>query len=164
MATVPTTKPGNRIGMDKQKPPRRDEGARMDSALHQRESEPFALTADRTKRTANTDMGVHPRADVAPARLERPSKAKLPRELTWFAVQAVNLDPDNGSIQLRSFPFWTMSLEMARMELLEMGKKDPHGCPYTHIFQYAALHQASGKMSKCKLEKSMINIGTGVRR
>ena len=102
--------------------------------------------------------GVHANGNTETAPPKHGRTTELPRTLTWFACQAVRLDPE-GVIELRSFPFFALSLEHARVQLAEVTQKE--GCPYTHIFQYAFLYQESKKHTKCKLEKNSINIQTG---
>ena len=129
----------------------------MDSQILELESEKIAPTNTNPNKTIHTNG----HAETKAPQLGRAKK--LPRELTWFACQAVRLSADGKTIELRSFPFFALSLEHARRELLEM-QKAGHQQPYTDIYQFAALNQAAGKMAKCKLEANKINILTGARK
>lgn len=69
-----------------------------------------------------------------------------------MACQAVRLSLDGQTVELRSFPFWALSLEAARLDLMRMVKeKGRTEMPYTHIFQYGILNQVHGKKSRMKI-------------
>lgn len=121
----------------------------------------LSLEGEHYTRPQSTDPAVHTSGHTETTPPKRGSTKKLPRELTWFACQAVKLDLE-GKVRLRSFPFYAFSLEHARKELLEATRQE--GCPYTHIFQYGALNQKSGHLSTFKMEKASINILTGDKR
>lgn len=80
--------------------------------------------------------------------------------MKWYAMQAVALD-EYGDVKFRTFPFWALSLEAARLDLIEMEKTQPSPITLTHIFQYGALHQKAGKVAKFNGEKNAIVIATG---
>lgn len=128
----------------------------MDAAISRNEG-PLFRTANQ-----NPEPTFHTRGQPETKAPKRPGATKLPTKLTWFACQAVRLSLDGKQIELRSFPFFALSLEHARSEILSLNKTN-EPCPYTDIFQYAALHQESGKHPKMKLEATKINIETGRR-
>lgn len=77
-------------------------------------------------------------------------------------MQAVRISITGNEIELRSFPFFALSLEHARQQIIELTKTSKDRvCPYTDIYQYASLKQEASKHTKCKLEKDKINIITG---
>jgi len=65
-----------------------------------------------------------------------------------------------GEIESRSFPFFALSLEHARQELIAM-QKHSGNMPFTDIFQYGALYEKQKKYPLFKKEDKKINIETG---
>ena len=103
-----------------------------------------------------TGERVHTRGRTETAAPQHTRKEKH-RELTWFACQAVRID-EEGMISFRSFPFFALSLAHAKSQLLEIAATTKEPLIYTHIFQYAALHEKSRKHAKCKIEKDSIKL------
>ena len=111
------------------------------------------------ERQSETNKSFHLDGHTETAPPKRGRTTKLPRELKWFACQAVKVSLDGSYIELRSFPFWALSLAHARSEILAATQKD--GCPYTDIYQFAVLNEKAGQKAKCKIEANKINILTG---
>jgi len=130
----------------------------MDAALPRYEG-PLFRTPDQ-----NAEPLIHTKGSAETKTPKRNGATKLPKALTWTACQAVRLSLDGKQIEMRSFPFWALSLEAARLELVAMLKaKGSTEMPYTDIYQFGELNQVSGKMSKMKIQAGpkKINIETG---
>lgn len=106
-----------------------------------------------------TDEGFHLRLEAGPTAPERTRKNTLPRILNWVACQAVRFDSTNKYIDLRSFPFWALSIEHARRDLLEMAKVEKQ--PYTHIYVLATLTEKQNKPARISKKLQCMNIKTG---
>jgi len=126
----------------------------METTLFDTKSEIYAGKNETTNKVFHTGGTTETKAP------KRNGATTMPKELKWFACQAIRISLDGKEIERRSFPFFALSLEHARQELIGM-KKAGHEMPFNEIWQYSCLNQQEKKFPKMKLEASKINIETG---
>lgn len=70
---------------------------------------------------------------------------------------------DGKTIEFRSFPFWALSLEHARSEMVEMAKKEGGKSVVTHVITFGEYTETM-QNHKMRVIKGQINISTGEKR
>lgn len=156
MATIPTTKSRDGQGLGN-KPTQQRKGTKMGTAVHQRQGTLFSNTNE------NPNTGVHTTGKPETKAPQRPGAKKLPTKVTWIACQAVRYSLDGKRIEFRSFPFWALSLEHARSEMIEMAKQEGGKSMVTHVISFGEYTETM-QHHKMKVIKGQINIETGAKK